>query len=61
MKRTEELESIEEFYKNRPNLIPYGVKNGLGNFNVFDIAEQATPQHNHTNYRRKDFYKIKFQ
>lgn len=59
MKRAEELESIEEFYKNRPNLIPYGVKNELGHFNVFDITEQATPKHNYTNYRRKDFYKIK--
>lgn len=59
MEHVEEKESIEEFYINRPKLIPYGLKNGLGHFNVFDIAEQATPEHNNTNYRRKDFYKIK--
>lgn len=59
MKSEEGAETIEEFYKNRPTLIPYGPKNELGHFNVFDITEQATPKHNHTNYRRKDFYKIK--
>ncbi|HTI91603.1 MAG TPA: helix-turn-helix transcriptional regulator [Puia sp.] len=59
MKSEEERETIEEFYKNRPNLIPYGFRNEPGHFNVFDITEQATPSHNNTNYRRKDFYKIK--
>lgn len=59
MKSVPSTETIEEFYKNRPNLIPYGLKNTLGQFNVFDIAQQATPKHNHTDYRRKDFYKIK--
>jgi AraC-like DNA-binding protein len=59
MKSLEPKESIEEFYKNRPNLIPYGLKNELGHFNVFDITEQASPKHNTTTYRRKDFYKIK--
>lgn len=59
MKNMASTESIEEFYRNRPKLIPYGLKNGLGQFNVFDITEQATPKHNHTDYRRKDFYKIK--
>lgn len=59
MKSVPSTETIEEFYKNRPSLIPYGLKNTLGQFNVFDIAQQATPKHNHTDYRRKDFYKIK--
>lgn len=59
MKTAASTETLEEFYKNRPNLIPYGLKNGLGQFNVFDITQQATPKHNHTDYRRKDFYKIK--
>jgi len=59
MKSEEKRETIEEFYKNRPNLVPYGLKNELGHFNVFDITEHATPRHNNTDYRRKDFYKIK--
>lgn len=59
MKSVPSTETIEEFYKNRPSLIPYGLKNTLGQFNVFDIAQQATPKHNNTDYRRKDFYKIK--
>lgn len=59
MKEVISKESIDEFYKNRPELIPYGPKNELGNFNVFDITREASPQHNNSNYRRKDFYKIK--
>lgn len=59
MKSIGPKETIEEFYKNRPKLISYGLKNELGHFNVFDITEQATPKHNNTTYRRKDFYKIK--
>ncbi len=59
MKASEGPETIDEFYRNRPGLVPYGSKNGQGHFNVFDIAQQAAPTHNNTGYRRKDFYKIK--
>jgi len=59
MKGSEGPETIDEFYRNRPGLFPYGSKNGQGQFNVFDITQQAPPLHNNTDYRRKDFYKIK--
>lgn len=59
MKEKDRPETVEEFYKQRFNLVSGNLKDELGHFNVFDIVEHLSPKHNNSTYRRRDFYKIK--
>ena len=52
------VETIEEFYKEKLNWMPDNLRNEIGHFNVFNlepfVGENAKP----TPYKRRDFYKI---
>ncbi|NML65179.1 helix-turn-helix transcriptional regulator [Hymenobacter sp. RP-2-7] len=51
-------QSLEDFYRDRPQPDPALLRGMLGHFNVFDMAEFAGPYARPIHYARKDYYKI---
>lgn len=52
-------QSIEEFYKNKFDILPDNLQSGLGHFNVFRLEDCLSKEGKSTiQYTRRDFYKI---
>jgi len=51
-------ESIEVFYKDKTKVLPEGVKNDSGHFNVFRLEPFVGDKAKPVPYKRRDFYKI---
>lgn len=52
------IETLEEFYKRKFELLPEEVEEGIGHFNIFHIAPFREGQRTSVPYRRRDFYKV---
>jgi AraC family transcriptional regulator, transcriptional activator of pobA len=54
----EKIETIEEFYKRKFDLMPDNIRNEIGHFNVFRsepfVGNKAKP----VSYKRRDYFKI---
>lgn len=53
-----QIETIEEFYKNKFNWVPDNIKNEIGHFNVFRHEYMEPSKARVLPYKRRDFYKI---
>jgi AraC family transcriptional regulator, transcriptional activator of pobA len=51
-------ETLEEFYNNKFNWMPEGLKQDIGHFNVFKIEDCMGPGKTPVQYSRRDFYKV---
>ena len=51
-------ETLEDFYNNKFNWMPQGLKQDLGHFKVFRIEDCVGPGKQPMQYNRRDFYKI---
>lgn len=49
------IETLEEFYKRKFELLPEEVEEGIGHFNIFHIAPFREGQRTSVPYRRRDF------
>ncbi|SMP21563.1 helix-turn-helix domain-containing protein [Chryseobacterium profundimaris] len=54
----EKMQSLEEFYRSKFDLIPENIHNGIGHFNVFTIDEYIAENAKPMVYSRKDYFKI---
>lgn len=52
------LQTLEDFYQNKSSWLPGNLRQELGHFNVFRLADFVGPKAYHLAYSRKDFYKI---
>lgn len=52
------LETLEEFYKRKFDLLPESLGKDIGHFNMFHIAPFREGKLKSVPYRRRDFYKI---
>lgn len=52
------IESLEEFYKRKFELLPESLGKDIGHFNIFHIAPFREGKVKSVPYRRRDFYKI---
>ncbi|HMQ59046.1 MAG TPA: helix-turn-helix domain-containing protein [Flavilitoribacter sp.] len=52
------VESLEEFYKRKFELLPENLEKGIGHFNLFHIAPFREGKVTSVPYRRRDFYKV---
>ncbi|PHN06868.1 helix-turn-helix domain-containing protein [Flavilitoribacter nigricans] len=52
------VESLEEFYKRKFELLPENLGKDIGHFNIFQIAPFREGKARSVPYRRRDFYKI---
>jgi len=51
-------ENLEEFYQRKFNLIPDGINNEIGHFNVFRLEPFVGDKAKPLPYKRRDYYKI---
>jgi AraC family transcriptional regulator, transcriptional activator of pobA len=51
-------ETLEDFYQGKLNLMPEGLKQDHGHFNVFRVEDCVAPGSQPVQYSRRDFYKI---
>jgi AraC family transcriptional regulator, transcriptional activator of pobA len=51
-------ETLEDFYSQKFNWMPQGLKQDLGHFNIFRIEDCTGPGKQPVQYSRRDFYKI---
>ncbi len=51
-------QTIEDFYRLKLNWMPDGLKNGIGHFNVFNLADFTGACAKPIPYNRKDYFKI---
>jgi AraC-like DNA-binding protein len=51
-------ETLEDFYKQKFQWMPDGLKQDLGHFNVFHLEDCTGPGKQPVQYSRRDFYKI---
>lgn len=54
------VESLEEFYKRKFELLPESLGKDIGHFNIFHIAPFREGKVTSVPYRRRDFYKVMF-
>jgi hypothetical protein len=54
----EKVENIEEFYQRKFDLIPEGIHNEVGHFNVFKLEPFVGDKAKPVPYKRRDYYKI---
>jgi AraC-like DNA-binding protein len=52
------IESLEEFYKRKFELLPENLNKDIGHFNIFHIAPFREGKVTSVPYRRRDFYKV---
>lgn len=52
------VESLEEFYKRKFELLPESLGKDIGHFNIFHIAPFREGKVKSVPYRRRDFYKV---
>jgi len=52
------IETLEDFYSQKFNWMPPGLKQDLGHFNVFKIEDCVGPGKQQVKYSRRDFYKV---
>lgn len=56
----EPSQSLQDFYKEKLDWMPAGLKKEMGHFNVFRLRDVLSKPHGPMPYRRIDFYKISF-
>lgn len=52
------VESLEEFYKRKFELLPENLNRDIGHFNIFHVAPFREGKVTSVPYRRRDFYKV---
>jgi AraC family transcriptional regulator, transcriptional activator of pobA len=52
------IHSLEDFYRNKLNLVPDNLKKDIGHFNVFRMEDFIGKPGKQAPYSRKDYYKI---
>ncbi len=54
----DKLQTIEDFYRTKLNWMPEGLRNSIGHFNVFNLADFTGVHAKPIPYNRKDYFKI---
>jgi AraC family transcriptional regulator, transcriptional activator of pobA len=54
----DKIETLQDFYTKKLNLLPDSIRNEIGHFNVFPLEPYVEGESKPLPYKRRDFYKI---